>query len=494
MSNSARNDRRWNPGSWIAFAFALFILVYNLSSIVVIWSVPTDGWLTEDDRLGAGEPRVVYVTNVVGLPSDLRADDALVAVNGIPLADLLLASHQFYRQQAPQWEDGHALQYTVLRDQARLTLAVPIRRVGPVESMLAGARYAGVTNIALQIISSLLFFGIGWFVFLMRPREPAAYALLFLGVAFFFQALHAFPSTPSVFYPLASRFLSQVFNYWTCVIIPSLIYLMLAFPKAKFPLNRFPRATPVVLYSFWSVLFVATYLLNLDSFTAYDALALPIAISGLLVLVPTLILFVVSFGRERDGVARAQYKWMALGLLGFIGIGIAGWFLGVFIVGRNELVIYIATVGWLLLPISLAFAITRTRLFDIDLIIRRTLQYTLLSGLLALVYFGLIIVLQSAFTAITGQAQNDFVTVASTLAIAALFLPLRRRVQDVIDRRFYRKKYDAAKVIADFAATCRDETDLEKLTARLVEVVQETMQPESVTLWLKPSGRGKKAA
>jgi hypothetical protein len=141
----------------------------------------------------------------------------------------------------------------------------------------------------------------------------------------------------------------------------------------------------------------------------------------------------------------------------------------------------------LILPVTIGISILRYRLWDIDIIIRWTLQYSVLSGLLALAYFGLVVVLQNAFTAITGQRQNDFVTVVSTLAIAALFAPLRRRVQDGIDRRFYRKKYDAAKVIAEFGATCRDETDLDKLTTRLVEVVQETMQPESVSLWLKPT-------
>ncbi|MBI3243248.1 MAG: hypothetical protein HYZ49_13240 [Chloroflexi bacterium] len=138
------------------------------------------------------------------------------------------------------------------------------------------------------------------------------------------------------------------------------------------------------------------------------------------------------------------------------------------------------------LPVSIALAILRHRLYDIDILIRRTLQYSVLTGLLAFTYFGSIVVLQSIFTAVTGQ-QSPVVLVLSTLAIAALFFPLRNRVQDFIDRRFFRKKYDAAKVIAEFAATCRDETDLDKLTARLVEVVDETMQPESVTLWLKDS-------
>jgi len=98
-----------------------------------------------------------------------------------------------------------------------------------------------------------------------------------------------------------------------------------------------------------------------------------------------------------------------------------------------------------------------------------------------------VILLQTGVRAVTGQGNSPIITVLTTLTIAALFAPLRRRVQDVIDRRFYRKKYDAAKVIAEFGATCRDETDLDKLTTSLIAVVQETMQPEHVSLWLKDS-------
>ncbi|OQZ00342.1 MAG: hypothetical protein B6D41_00145 [Chloroflexi bacterium UTCFX4] len=143
----------------------------------------------------------------------------------------------------------------------------------------------------------------------------------------------------------------------------------------------------------------------------------------------------------------------------------------------------------LILPISLTFAILRSRLFDIDIIIRKTVTYTLVVALLAAVYFGSVILLQQLFANITGQ-RSEVITVLSTLAIAALFVPLRNRIQDAIDKRFYRKKYDAQKVLQKFSETVRDETDLDKLTAELVKVVQETMQPKSVSVWLKKTGDG----
>jgi len=145
---------------------------------------------------------------------------------------------------------------------------------------------------------------------------------------------------------------------------------------------------------------------------------------------------------------------------------------------------------WQALPaIILTFTIARYKLWDIDLVIRRTVSYAALTGLLALVYFGSIVVLQRLLAPFTGD--STLATILSTLLIAALFLPLRRRIQDLIDRRFYRRKYDAAKVLEGFAATARDETELKKLTAELLRVIQETMEPESVSIWLKPTADGR---
>jgi hypothetical protein len=142
---------------------------------------------------------------------------------------------------------------------------------------------------------------------------------------------------------------------------------------------------------------------------------------------------------------------------------------------------------------SFGIAIQRSRLWDIDVIIRRTLVYSTLTVVLALIYVGLVFVLGTLLLDFFGQQQqNPLVIVASTLVIAALFQPLRYNLQKVIDRRYYRSKYKAAKTLEAFRATLRNEVDLDKLQAHLVEVVQETMQPAYVSLWLRPTSQKRK--
>ena len=150
---------------------------------------------------------------------------------------------------------------------------------------------------------------------------------------------------------------------------------------------------------------------------------------------------------------------------------------------RNLLLLSFAGV-----PTAVGFAILKYRLYDIDIIINRALVYGSLTVMLALVYFGGVTATQTLFRTLTGQEQQpQLAVVASTLAIAALFNPLRRRIQSFIDRRFYRSRYDARKTLEAFSARLRDETDLDSLNAELMTVVRETMQPEHTSLWLRPN-------
>jgi hypothetical protein len=202
----------------------------------------------------------------------------------------------------------------------------------------------------------------------------------------------------------------------------------------------------------------------------------------------------VSTSRERQ-----QTKWVVFGF----STGIVGFVLSVVLEHAflppelhqssvlQTLVVGTLIYGFLLLvPISIAIAILRSRLYDIDIVINRALVYGLLTGILGALYAGLIIGLESLAGAITGQASGQPVAlVISTLAIAALFQPVRKRIQALIDRRFYRKKYDAEKTLAAFSTVLRNEVDLDQLREQLIAVVQETMQPAHVSLWLWQPGQ-----
>jgi hypothetical protein len=192
-------------------------------------------------------------------------------------------------------------------------------------------------------------------------------------------------------------------------------------------------------------------------------------------------------------VQRQQTKWILLCIIVLLTGDFAAWLLARISpwlsLTQNSLVYETASnFALLLIPLSISIAIVRYRLWDIDIIINRTLVYGSLTVLLALIYFGLVIGLETVVRLFTGQAsQSPVIIVASTLAIATLFQPLRHRLQAIIDRRFYRRKYDAAKIIEAFSAMLRNQVDLNTLSEQLLAVVQETMQPTFVSLWLRPA-------
>jgi hypothetical protein len=287
---------------------------------------------------------------------------------------------------------------------------------------------------------------------------------------------------------------------WLLLIFPTL-FIALLFPTGKSLTPRWRWVAGCglgLIFIFWflSVL-VREYLPNesygLDwsiqnpigflTVSSMDAIIFPWWILGLGSF--ALLSFASLVARYRRGgiVEREQIKW----LLYAVGLFVLIYVPPLVLIGHPEgtsgaiLEILIA-LGLLGFPITITIAILRYRLWDIDVIIRKTVVYAVLSALLALVYLGLIVVLQSIFVVVSGQ-QSAISIVISTLIIAALFAPLRRRVQDFIDRRFFRRRYDAEKTLSAFGQFVRDETDLEALKAELLWVAEETMQPEQVTLW-----------
>jgi len=220
----------------------------------------------------------------------------------------------------------------------------------------------------------------------------------------------------------------------------------------------------------------------------FGQLGFPSFISLILITILAAISLVFRY-RSAGPVVRLQLRWFVVG--GFFTVIV--FFLPITVAlspnqnnaGFNNLLVLLGQAYMVPLYLAVGVAILRYRLYDFDVIIRRTLVYGLLTAMLALFYFASVVLLQRLFGTLTGVEQSPLAIVVSTLVIAALFTPLRRVLQDWIDRRFFRKKYDAQQVLAQFALTARDETDLDALTAELVRVVQETMQPEQVSVWLK---------
>jgi hypothetical protein len=187
---------------------------------------------------------------------------------------------------------------------------------------------------------------------------------------------------------------------------------------------------------------------------------------------------------QAKGAERQQLKWFVY-TVALLVVGFLAALLGF---GQHSVAWNMGIAAFNFLPIAAGIAILRYRLYDIDVVINRTLVYGVLTAALALVYVGSIVLLQGLFRALTGET-SQLAVVASTLAIAALFVPLRQRVQAFIDRRFYRRKYDVAKTLQAFNTRLRDDVDLDNVADDLVEVVKETMQPAHVTLWLRPPER-----
>jgi hypothetical protein len=311
---------------------------------------------------------------------------------------------------------------------------------------------------------------------------------------------HLAPSSPA---PTAPLLLAVWFSNWGwLLLIFPLLFMLLLFPNGQPPTPRWRWVSVAAIA--WAALFVLMATLSQRLTTAGLVLDNPIGvlskdtvemlagvwIVGLVVLVLVCALALFTRYRRANDTEREQIKWLLYACAVFVVVYVSGFVISG-LGGTNSPGGYIWGVFFglslVLLPAAIGIAILRYRLYEIDIVINRTLVYGALTTTLVLVYFGGVATIQAIFRALSGQEhQPQIAVVISTLVIAALFNPLRRRIQAFIDRRFYRSKYDARKTLEAFSTRLRDETNLDALSDDLVGVVRQTMQPAHVSLWLRP--------
>ncbi|MDQ3659096.1 MAG: hypothetical protein M3338_05415 [Actinomycetota bacterium] len=349
---------------------------------------------------------------------------------------------------------------------------------------LSASAYA-LYNVALDTIFVSVFATVAIVIFWRRSGDPVA--LLVATMLVVWGPLNGlFVLTPSAtdgMYGLVQAASGSVLTYVGYITWMLFFYL---FPSGRFV----PRWTR------WLALIYGVFFFGLWTFTPFGPESWPPPLFSAAVLAvwgsfPMAQIY--RYARVSSQTERQQTKWVVFG----VAVAVAGTLATIFTIGAavdlpprdvgpRMLSMLLMDASGLMIPLSIGVAMLRSRLFDIDVVINRTLVYGSLTAMLVALYLGGIALAQTIFRALTGQEQQpQLAVVASTLVIAALFSPLRRRIQNFIDRRFYRNKYDASRTLGAFSSRLREETDLTTLSDDLVGVVRETMQPAHVTLWLR---------
>jgi hypothetical protein len=353
--------------------------------------------------------------------------------------------------------------------------------------------------VVLALATVLTFTVVGAIVASRHPRNPIGWIFCTVGLVTGLDALaHGYTE-----FWLASGRGSRSFGEtaawigtWAWIVeTVALTFLLLLFPDGRLLSSRWWPAAWCAGLGISG--FVVSYALDAGPLADFPQVVNPygvdsplvriVGIAGAVLLVGSMVASAISVivrARRAGRVERQQIKWLAYGGAVVVGAIFVAGAISIWSVTVSIAVTNLALLG---LPIFTGIAIVRHRLYDIDFLINRTLVYGALTATLALVYFGSVVTAQAIFRAFTGQEeQPQLAIVVSTLVIAALFNPLRRRIQGFIDRRFYRSNYGARKTLEAFSAKLRDETNLEALNNDLVGVVRETMQPAHVSLWLRP--------
>jgi hypothetical protein len=353
-------------------------------------------------------------------------------------------------------------------------------------------------SVFANLVTLLTFSVVGAIIASRHPRNTIGWLFCSVGVTI---GLNSFAGDYVEFW-LASGFgkvsLAETaawFSSWAWILLTYVptTFVLLLFPDGRLPSHRWRPVAWVAVLGIAGV--VVGYALEAGPLEDFPQIANPygvdapivrlVGVAGSIVAAGSMVASAVSLIvrlRHAGSEKGQQIKWLAYG--GAVGTLCVSLLINLW---NGPVGLVVSNVALLGLPVFTGIAIVKHHLYDIDLLINRTLVYGSLTTMLVAVYVSGIVLSQRVFVGLTGHEElPQLAVVASTLMIATLFAPLRRRIQAIIDRRFYRRKYDAAKMLSAFNARLRDETDLGTLSDDLVGVVKETMQPEHVTLWLRP--------
>ena len=368
-------------------------------------------------------------------------------------------------------------------------------------STVADLQFGGETksaSVLADLVTLLIFSVVGAVVVSRQPRNTIGWLFCGVGVAV---GLNSFAGDYAEYWLMSGfgmRSLGETaawFSSWLWILlVSSPIFVLLLFPDGRLPS---PRWRPVAWCATLGITgFSLSLALGAGPLEDFPQILNPYSVDSPIVgivggaagvlaigsMVASAVSLIVRL-RHAEGEQRQQVKWLAYGGAMVVGTILVGGVITIWSVNVSIMVMNVALLG---LPVFTGIAIVKHRLYDIDIVINRTLVYGTLSVTLAVLYLGGVAATQAVLGAITNQEQTQLAIVASTLVIAALFNPLRQRIQAFIDRSFYRRKYDVAKTLEGFSMKLRDDTDLEALRGDLVGVVRETMQPAHVSLWLRP--------
>lgn len=358
----------------------------------------------------------------------------------------------------------------------------------------------------LSMLIVLVFSLVGALIISSQAQNMIGWLLVSPGLAFLLDVFTQSQIVGVVIPPV-----NPSIQFWLAVFISNTTWIFYVFPVFMIAL-LFPNGRPIsarwrwvivyliaLLVFFFSIAFFGKQLSPDSSLYGVDwaipnpigfletsvvDFSLPIFLVGIAVLTILCVASIFFRYRRSSSRERRQIKWLLYAVSLFVTSFSVSLFLQSW--GKQDIMSLVQNILVLNIPLAIGIAILREHLWDIDLIIHKTLQYSLLTGLLLLVYAGCVILLQSLTESLFGQ-QSPLIVVASTLVIASLFNPLRIRIQDFIDRRFYRTKYNAEQTLAQFAASARDEVDMDELVVSLLDVIKTTFQPVQTSLWYKRS-------